>query len=111
MKATKKRVGFIAAAMLLSLTPIGVSAQSRCPAGESGCTADNYSDRIKSIVGGETREFMGRGSTYERGEKAIQERGSGVRAILKKCVDCSMDAVKDARDKVFNGGGSGRITR
>lgn len=83
--------------------PIMVFAQSRCPSGDSGCTTDNYGQRMGDIIGGETREFMGRDSTYQSGTRATRERANGVRGILERCVECSMDAAKDAGEKCPSG--------
>lgn len=109
MKSMKRSAWLITAGMLLISSPVSVHAQSRCPAGDSGCTADNYGDRMRSIVSGETQEFLGRDSTYETGQKAIRERAKGVKEILQKCIECSLDAAKDAGSRVL--GGSGSSTR
>lgn len=99
MVALKQGTIVLTTALLLAALASSVSAQSRCPAGDSGCTAANWDTKMKGIISGETNEFLQKGSTYRSDQGAIKDKAKGVTGILKKCIDCSMDAISDAAGK------------
>jgi hypothetical protein len=66
-------------------------AQRRCPAGDSGCTLDNATDRIRDRVNQGNREVQD--------ANTAREKVDAVKRTLKDCVNCGMDAVKGAVTK------------
>jgi len=79
---------------LLSIAcfPVFAQAQSRCPAGDSGCTVDNAAGRIK--------ERVDDGATAVLKDTNPSGRVNEVKETLKDCINCGVDAVKDGMDKV-----------
>ena len=81
-------VGFFS----ITCLPLFAQAQSRCPAGDSGCTLDNAADKIKDRVDEGAKSVLSNSNP--------SGRVSEVKETLKDCVNCGMDAVKDGMDKV-----------
>lgn len=79
-----------ACAALLAAPAVG--AQSRCPAGDSGCTLENAPDRIK--------ERVDEGAKKVLNDSNEQGRWKEVKDTVKDCIKCGMDAVKDGIDQV-----------
>lgn len=77
--------------------------QNRCPAGSSGCTMNNVEAREKEIVNGGAKDYFSSSSTYESGTESVTERVKGAAGILKDCLNCAMDAVKDGMNQVSGG--------
>jgi hypothetical protein len=80
---------FLIVVSLLLVSP--ATAQTRCPAGDSGCNLGNAADRIQERVDQGRRDVQDAGT--------MRERVDAVQDTLKDCLNCGMDAVK--------GGGGG----
>jgi hypothetical protein len=61
---------------------------TRCPAGESGCTIYNAPDRIQDRVNQGRRDVEDADSPLDK----VKEVGK----TLRDCMNCGLDAVKDA---------------
>jgi len=69
----------------------------RCPAGNTGCTTDNAFKKMKKAI---TDGVETVGSNQGNNKKSMRKRVRGVKKTLEYCVDCAMDAVGDAGDKI-----------
>lgn len=83
-------------------------AQSRCPAGISGCTMDNYQSRMSEIVSDGARDHFSSSSTYQSGVEAVRDRVQGAGEIVRDCLECATDALQNGMDRVS---GDGSATR
>lgn len=88
MKYRNLLMSFVAIFLLVS----EVWGQERCPAGSSGCTIDNAGDRI----GDRVREGVDAVSEADTARERAREAGDTVR----DCVDCGMDAIGGAFDRI-----------
>ncbi|UZR30417.1 hypothetical protein [Methylococcus mesophilus] len=75
-----------------------VRADSRCPAGSTGCTMDNAVQNIQDRYNEAAGKIIRNENPYGRAQEAQD--------AMKYCVNCGMDAIKDGMDTV-----SGRRTR
>ncbi len=65
---------------------------SRCPAGDSGCTAENAGERIQERANEGARKVITNENSVGRVKEAAR--------TVKDCINCGMDAVKDGADRV-----------
>lgn len=86
----KLRACLAVAALTLACFP--ASAQSRCPAGESGCTTDNAASKIQERTREGARNVM-------RNENP-RGRAREVYETARDCVNCGMDAVRDKAQRM-----------
>ena len=85
----------------------GTYAQSRCPAGGSGCTTDNYRQRISEIMRNGGNDHATSRSTYEYSNRASARKASRVGRIVEDCVTCTIDALRDGMNRYSTGSGGG----
>lgn len=102
-----KRLTVVIAALGLGFSAV-TFAQSRCPAGNSGCTMENYGSRMNEIVNDGARDHFSSSSTYQRGVEAARDRVQGAGRIVRECLECATDALQDGMDRVSGGGPSNR---
>lgn len=74
------------------------STVKRCPAGSTGCTTENFTQKVKEAVrdGVETV-----GTNQNNNNKSVGKRVRGVKKTIEYCMDCGWDAVTDAADKIL----------
>ena len=80
----------VGAALLVSSTI--AEAQSRCPAGGSGCNLDNAAVRIQQRVNEGARKVWENSNPQGR----VKEVGQ----TLRDCVRCGMDAVQEGMNRI-----------
>ena len=78
-------------------------AQSRCPAGNSGCTIDNAGTRIRDTVREGARDIV----TSRPSHSGVLDRTHTIRQVLTDCVTCGTDAIRDGANRITNGNGPG----
>jgi len=84
----------------------GAHAQSRCPAGSSGCTIDNAHDRVREIVRDGVADMFSRPGTYNNSVGSAVGRVRRGGQIIRDCVQCGTDAVREGMDRITTGSGT-----
>jgi hypothetical protein len=89
---------FIALSLVYT-TSLGINAQAgdRCPAGESGCTIGNASERIQDRVNEGAKKVIS--------DENINGRLNEVKDTIKDCVQCGADAIRDGMDNLTSNNG------
>lgn len=83
-------------AIPLWLSPVIASSQTRCPAGDSGCTMETAPSEIRNHVIDGAHDVW----KNPNGNGRVKE----VKETLQDCMNCGLDAVKDGFNRVSGQG-------
>jgi hypothetical protein len=105
-KSVKKlMIAAVSAGALVTFMPEIAAAQSRCPAGNTGCTLENAGSRIQDRYNETFRDVNRSQSPSLSGAR---RRVGEIKEGLEYCLNCGLDAARDGMSRITTPGATRR---